>query len=261
MRETVGKKRGTLNKAAILVMLGLGAALLISSAFSVSSYLAIFGLALIFWGVILFYLMPSKQVPLTLLNAVAATNSANVERMLKEFDSTQSGIYLPPKNLKELESSLIFLPKLPKTPLPIPEEINEKLYSQKNTGLLLTPPGFEFSKFFEQELGRSFTKIDVEQLQALVSKLLVDYLELAEEVEINYQGNLITVQITNSMLNGVCQETDHYRPRMHTQIGCVLTSALACMLAKVTGKPITIKSETQNVATKLTVMEYEIIEE
>ena len=87
--------------------------------------------AIIFWGVILLYITPSKHVPLTLFNASAEAAAANIERLILELNLSERGVYLPPKNLKNTESSLIFIPKTPKTPLPTPEETNEKQLTKK----------------------------------------------------------------------------------------------------------------------------------
>jgi hypothetical protein len=49
------------------------------------------------------------------LGASANGSADNIERILSEFDLSEKGIYLPPKNLKKIESSLIFIPKGPET--------------------------------------------------------------------------------------------------------------------------------------------------
>jgi hypothetical protein len=75
--------------------------------------MAILGTAIVFWGAILFYILPVKHVPLAFIAASASSNVNNIERILFEFDLSEKGVYLPPKNLKNIESSLIFIPKVP----------------------------------------------------------------------------------------------------------------------------------------------------
>jgi hypothetical protein len=240
-------------------MLLLGIGLVVVSAFYASAFLAILGAVIIFWGVILLYVTPSKHVPLTLLNASAEAAAANIERLISELDLAEKGVYLPPKNLKNIESSLVFIPETPKTPLPTPEETNEKQLTNQKTGAFVTPPGSALSRLFEEELGFSFTKIDLKQIQNKLPELLVEDLELAENAEIQIQGNTVTLEITGSILEEICRQTDS-QPKTHMQVGCLLSSAIACALAKVTGKPVIIQNETRNQETKTTRIEYEVIE-
>jgi hypothetical protein len=246
------------SQIAILFMLTLGVLSVIASAFYASSFLAILGVAIIFWGAILLYVTPSKHVPLTLLNASAEAATANIERQISELNLSEKGVYLPPKNLKNIDSSLIFIPETPKTPLPTPEETNEKQLTNEKTGAFITPPGSALQRLFEEELGFSFTKTDLKQIQNKLPKLLAEDMELAENAEIQIQDNTVTLEITGSILDEICRQTDS-QPKTHKQVGCLLSSAIACALAKATGKPVTIQNETRNQETKTTKIEYQIM--
>lgn len=254
------QKRVNVNQISTFVMLSLGVAVVIGSMFYPSSFLAILGLSIIFWAAILFYIKPVKHVPLVLLNALAETSSSNIERILTEMDLTEKGVYLPPKSLKNIESSLIFIPETIKTPLPTPEETSEKLYSENKKGVFITPPGYSLSRIFEKELRTSFTKTDLAYLQVNLPKLFTEELQIAETAEIRSQGNTITVELTNNIFKDICRETDN-QPRSHAQVGCLLSSALACVFAKVSGKPIIIQSEIQTPETKTVTIEYNVKEE
>ncbi len=94
-------------------MFTLGLSLVIASAIYASSFLAILGLAIIFWACILLYITPVKHVPLTLLQASADSSTSNIERVITELNLTEKAVYLPPKNLKNIDSSLIFIPISP----------------------------------------------------------------------------------------------------------------------------------------------------
>jgi hypothetical protein len=227
--------------------------------FYISSSLAIVGVAFFFWGAILLYVTPSKHVPLTLFNASAEAAAANIERLILELNLAERGVYLPPKNLRNIESSLVFIPETPKTPLPTPEETNEKLLTNEKTGAFVTPPGSALSRLLEEELGLSFTKTDLTQIQNKLPKLLVEDMELAENAEIQIQGNTVILEITGSILDEICRQTDS-QPKTHKQVGCLLSSAIACALAKATGKPVTIQNENRNQETKTTQIEYQILE-
>src|SRR5208283_5067683 len=179
-KKMYAQKRLTLNQTSKLLMLTLGTVLVIASAFYTSSFLAILGTAFIFWSAILFYITPVKHVPLAFLDASANDSNSNIERILSEFELSEKGVYLPPKNLKNIESSAIFIPKIAETRLPLAEEITENLYSKQKEGAFLTPPGLSLSHIFEKELGTSFTKTDFEHLQLVLPKILIENLEIAE---------------------------------------------------------------------------------
>jgi hypothetical protein len=233
-----------------------GIILLIISSFVISSFLSIVGISLVFWGVILIYIAPSKYVPLSVFNAADA-GAINIERILNEFNLKESGIYLPPVNLKDVNSSLVFLPNCPNAPFPSIEETTDLLLLKEKNGVLLTPPGLSLSRLFEQALGISFCKVNLEYVQRSLPKLLIEKMELVEDITMDVGGALVIVNINGNVLNQICQQTNYY-PRTHRQIGCLLSSAIACILAKATGLPVKIQRETVNIETKTTTIEYNV---
>jgi hypothetical protein len=142
----------------------------------------------------------------------------------------------------------------------ISETTEEKLRFRNQAGLFLTPPGMVLSKLFEQALGVSFTKTDLAYVQQNFPKLLIEDMELVETAEIQTQNDKVTLEITSSILNDVCQETRKL-PRTHKAVGCLLSSAIACALAKATGKAVIIEKETQTPDNKTTRIEYQILGE
>jgi hypothetical protein len=239
------KHKASTNQIVAFSMLAPGIILVVISSFCASSFLAILGVAIVFWGAILLYIKPSKYVHLSLLNALAEPTTSNAERILSELNLTGKGRYLPPKYLKNFESSLVFVPERPDHPLTGPEIIDEeKLFSKNPGGVFLTPPGMTLCRLFEQELGVSFTKTDLAFMQRNLPKLLIENVELAETAEIQTQNDLVTVEITGNLLQQVCQETLKLT-RTHEAVGCLLSSAIACVLAKATGRVVTIQKEEQ----------------
>lgn len=146
-------------------------------------------------------------------------------------------------------------PTMPKGFLPTPQENTDKLCFEGKKGVFFTPPGLALSQLFEQEIGLSFTKTDFEYVQLNLPKLLVDDFKLAEKVEIQKRNSLIIVVITGSIIHSSCNEATS-KTRAYAQVGGLLTSALACILAKSTGKPIIIQTETQLPETQETYIEY-----
>lgn len=238
------------------MLLVLGAALVAVSAFYASAFLVAAGACAVFWGIVLLYITPARHVLLTLLNAVSKSNVSNIERLLTELKLTEKAIYLPPKSLKQIESSLIYIPEIADAKLPTPEETTtEKLYGEHQKGVFLTPPGLGLSELFEEALGTSFTKIDLERLRKNLSSLLVTDLEIVTSAEINVENNVIMVELTGNVFEYLCEQTDLF-PQTHRQVGCILASSFACSFAKATGKPITIQGETHDLSTKTLIIKY-----
>ncbi len=196
-----------------------------------------------FWSAVLLYISPTRRVPLHLLNASAESNAGNLERIFAEYELTEKGVYLPPKNLKTLESSLIFVPKEPQAKFPAAEETNEKLFSEQKNGVFLTPPGLSLSQLFEKTLGYSFASIDLERLCSVLPRLLKEGLDLVEGIQIQAQGGMVNVEVTDSVFSELCLEEANNQPRTHAQVGCLLSSAIACALAKASGKGVIIEKE------------------
>jgi len=237
----------------------LGLISLAASAFYASSILVFIGLGLTFWGAILLYITPTKHVKLELLNATARSTIANIEKLIANTQSSGKGIYLPPKYLEDPESSLIFIPAEADQTLPKPEEIaEEKLYSEKPKGMFLMPPGLALSKMWEKTFGTSLTRTDLNYLQYNLPKLFIKTLKIAKDIDVKKESNTVTIAITKHVFNEICQETRKHQ-KTHESIGCPLCSALACALAKATGKPVTIEKEEQDGET--TRIQYRIMED
>lgn len=240
-------------------MLVLGLVSLIGSSFSGSYVPAFIGLGLTFWGALLLYLTPTKYVNLELLNATASSNLANLERILSSNETSGKGIYLPPKRLKDYQSSLVFIPRKSDNPLPEPEETDQKkLHSENAGGILLTPPGLALSRLLEKKLGTSFTETDLPHLQKRLPKLFEE-LEITKNLSIQVEDNTVTIEVTNHIFKDLCEETKKL-PKTQEAVGCPLSSAIACALAKASGRPVTIEKELQNLDGS-TRIQYRLLEE
>jgi hypothetical protein len=256
-RENLFKQK-TLARAATIFIIILGIVLIVISIFNISSFLAVFGISLLFWSAIFLYITPTKQVPIEMFYGQAEVTTSNIERIINESGMTLSAIYLPPKNLKNVDSNIVFIPKESNIMLPCADEINNNLITNRKDGVLIVPPGAALCKFFEHELNASFVILGLKRLQAKLPKLLVNDMELAENVEIQSIGNTVILEISGSLFDE-CRQTD-FQLKTHKQIGCLLSSAIACALAKAAGKPVIIQNEIHNKEQKTTHVTYRMIE-
>jgi hypothetical protein len=238
----------------------------IALAFSVnynSSILAFIGLSLIFWGVILFYIKPGNYVEETLLDKTTLPSLINLNQMIKELGYKGKGVYLPPKYFKDFESGKVYINtrkdmKLPSTKKTQHEE--NKTFIKDPKGVLITSPGIELKRLFEKKMGMNFTMVDLQYLEQNMSKLLVEDLEIAREIEIKYENDRVFVKINNSIYQAICKEAEKLS-RIHCSLGCPLCSAIACALAEATGKPVVIEKEQTSDIDQTTKMEYRLLEE
>jgi hypothetical protein len=224
------------------VLLLLGLASLFTSVFFSSYVLAFIGLGLTFWGALFLYIKSTKYVKLELLNAASSSSLDNIERILTTIEIDLKGIHLPPKNLVDYTSSLVFIPARPNQPLPSSVETSPKeLHSTNPSGLLITPPGLALSKLFEKELKRLFTETTLSELQTQLPKLFEE-LQITKHMSLTFQAKTITVTTSNNVFKDLSEEARKLE-KTYMLVGSPMASALACIFAKATGKPITIEKE------------------
>ena len=235
-----------------------GVASLLTSIFYSSYILAFIGLGLTFWGTLFLYIKSTKYVKLELLNATSSSTLENIERILTTAGTNSKGIYLPPKNLQDNTASLVFIPTRPDQPLPTSVDTNpHRLQFQNPSGLLITPPGFALAKLFEKELKRPFTEPKAEDLQTLLPSLF-EALQITKNFTIEAKDTTIKVEIRNHIFRDLCEETKHLE-RTNWAVGSPLSSALACVFAKSTGKPVVIITDETNLEGATTI-QYGILE-
>jgi len=237
----------------------------IALAFSInytSSILAFIGLGLVFWGAILFYIRPEKYVKETLLNKTALSSLANLNQIITELGYKGKGVYLPPKYLKNFDSSKVYISAREDTELPSPEDIQneeDKLILKNPEGLLLTPQGAELVGLFEATIGTNFTKVDLQFIEQNMPRLLVEDLEIAQNVEIETENSVVHVKIENSIYKNMCKEARKLS-NINGSLGCPLCSAIACALAKATGKPVIIEKDQTSEDGQTIDLEYHLLE-
>ena len=257
---------------------------LIALAFSIiytSSILAFIGLGLTFWGALLLYVGTEKYVKQTLLDPTITPSLTNLNQILTELKYQGKPTYLPPKYLKDFETTKIYIPKNKNTTLPTPETIQQqenKTFLKNPEAALITPPGLALSKLFENTLGKTFIIVNIEYLQQNLPKLFIEDLEIAEDLEIRIEphkvakkiadsvsvtqlkNDIIHVKITNSIYTDTCKQT---RELSHVcgAIGCPICSAIACAIAKASGNPVTIEKTKCTEDAKVIEAYYRILEE
>lgn len=253
----------SLSRLSGMILLIIGVLALTISIIYTFSTLAFIGLGIVFWGVILTYIRSDEYIQGSLLSATATPALLTLNQTLGELSYNGKPLYLPPKYLNNPDESKVYIPKLKSSKPPTPEQ-TQKLESQNpsrnSQGIILTPPGAELVKLFEKKLGTTFTRTDFDHLVQNMPKLVIEDLEIATSLEITagtsnpeeptestafqVQPGLdrIHVTITGSVYKEMYKEMEQMA-NIYGNLGCPLTSAIACAIAKATGKLTIIEDE------------------
>lgn len=247
-------------------LIATGAVALATSIIYDSSILAFIGLGLLFWGIIFTYTRTEEYIKKALLDATVYSQLATLNEIIQELECKGNAIYLPPKYLRDPEAYKAYIPKQKEAELPTPEQTQTQEpqffidFIENPPAVLLTPPGAELTKLFEKTLKTNFTRVDLQYLKQNLPKLFIEDLEIAQNFEMETENNKIRVKIQNSVFKTLNIETEQ-PSNIYSTLGSPLSSAIACALAKTTGKPIIIeKQETSGDGKDLTI-EYRILEE
>jgi hypothetical protein len=226
-------------------LLIIGVLSLLGSLITSSTTLAFIGLGLTFWGALFLFTRPIKFVRGSLLDWTAISSYATIERMLEDLNYKGKGIYVPPypkdvylpQHLKGLKEMIVFISAMGVSEMPTIEEMARKEFLVKNPkGVCISPPGYGLMSLFEKEMRTDFSHIAIENLYDILPKV-VD-LGLAGELEIETENDSIHITIIDSIYKDLYSR-ERALKSVHI-IGCPLVSAVACALAKTTGKNIVI---------------------
>jgi len=223
-----------------------GIAILFLSVYFNSSILVFIGLGCVFWGVILINIKSSKYVKEDLLLTATPSLMKSLRKIILELGYAGEAIYLPPKYLNNSESSKVFISETEKNIMPLPYQIqrNDKIFIKNPKGLLITPPGYDLSILFEKTLNTTFTQKDLGFFERKLRKLIIEDLEIAQNIQLEKTENSVYIKIENSA----------YR-NMGT-----LSSAIACVLAKITGNLVIIENRETNKNGKIVNLYYRLFE-
>lgn len=242
-------------------LLLLGIIALVSSIPYSSLILAFIGLGLALWGALLLYIKPTRYMKAILLDSTAISTLTTIDRVIADLNYKGRGIYLPPRYLKEIKSGTVFIPSEKTIIIPPIEEVAQgKVFLKNPQGMCLTPPGLGLVNLYENELGTDFSKVDLNYLQNNLPKLFVEGLEIAEDLELNVEGNIIQTKIVGSIYTKFCKELRKLSSNVCSSFGCPLCSSIAIALTRATGKPIIIEKAEPSEDGKTIEAYYQILE-
>ncbi len=247
LKREVLKSNRTPSVRVGFALLVIGTLALVGSVIRTSVVLAFIGLGLTFWGALFLFARPIKFVRSTLLDSTAISSYTTIDRMTQDLKCRGRPIYIPPypeeaylpEFLKGLKEMIVFIPGEDTFEMPTIEEMARKQFLFKNpNGICIAPPGYGLVNIFEKELKAEFTQIDLERFYNSLPTIIVKNLELAKEIEIDAENDFTHIKITHSVYKDLYSQQLGLKS-IHS-IGCPLTSAIACALAKTTANIVAI---------------------
>ncbi|MCW3986011.1 MAG: hypothetical protein NWE91_06355 [Candidatus Bathyarchaeota archaeon] len=223
---------------------------ILSLAFSIyvtSSVLAFIGLGLTFWGALFFFVRPIKYVQSTLLDSTAITSYSTIDRIIKDLNYKGKSFYIPPypkdiylpEYLKGLKNMIVFISADSNASMPSIEEMAKSRFLLENPkGISIAPPGLGLLTLFEKELKTDLTGLNLNELYDSLSNTILEHFQLAKEIEIKPEKDTIHLKIVDSTYKDLYSREENLKS-IHL-LGCPIVSAVACAIAKATGKMVTI---------------------
>jgi hypothetical protein len=173
-----------------------------------------------------------------------------IDRIITDLKPKVKSYYIPPypeevylpEHLKGLKDMIVFIATDASTTIPSIEEMAKgKFLLQNPKGICISPPGAGLLTRLEKELRRDITKIELGELCESISQLATEKLQLAKEIEMKPEENQIHTKIADSMYKDLYRQENLKSVKL---LGCPLVSAMACAIAKATGKAVTIQKTT-----------------
>ncbi len=227
-----------------------GALSLVFSILNNSQVLAFIGLGLTFWGALFLFIRPIRYVKSSLLDSTAISSYSTIDRIIKDLKYKGKSYYIPPypkevylpEHLKGLKNMTVFISADSGVDMPQIEEIAQSKFLLKNPkGILAAPPGLGLLTQFEKELRTDITKLEISDLCESLPKLILENFQLAKEIQMNTENKQIHLKILDSTYKNL-YSTEKNLKSIHF-LGCPLVSAIACAIAKTTGKIVTIHQD------------------
>ena len=230
------KKKPSGNIGYILLTFGI---LLIALAIVNShSVAASIGIAITFWGAIILYIRPIRFIKKDILDSVVTEPYETYYKLFKEMGYKGIPQYVSPSTLWGLRNVVLYIPMSDQTSLPTDEQLStEGTIPNNPQAIKLTPPGLGLSKLIEKELITDFTTVSIEYLQNNLEIALVEGLEIVETFQMEIFPQHVQVEMKSTIFDQAIMDQNK---EDKTYIGDPLNSAIACVLARSTRKPIII---------------------
>jgi hypothetical protein len=213
---------------------GVGGLSLVSAVVFTSTVLAFIGLGLTFWGALLLFIRPRHYVRSDLMDSTALSSLTTIDRMITSLGYTQRGVYIPVDNA---EKAVVFIPAQPLKKIPNLDLVGKQTFLKDPEGIAMVPPGLALANLFERELKVKFSDWSLEKMMEQLPKLLIENLEMVQDCTIKIDGDKVNFTFVESVYSEFCNKL-RSTTKVCSSLGCPMCSAMACVLAEVTHRPV-----------------------
>jgi len=248
LKSEIRKARNPTSTKIGIIFLVPGVLSLVFSIFYNSQVLAFIGLGLTFWGALFFLVKPVRYVKGSLLDSAAFASYSTIDRIIKDLKYKGKSYYLPPypkdaylpEYLRGLKDMIVFISADSGPSMPSIEEMaKSKFFLENPKGISAVPPGLGLLAQFEKELGADITKVEMTELCEILPRIILENFHLAKEVQMKLEENQIYLKTVDSIDKELYAAAENLRSVY--LLGSPLVSAIACAIAKNTGKIVTIR--------------------
>lgn len=201
--------------------------------------------------------MPQKFSKEEILDESFFSIIVSLSEIIKNLNAKGNGFIIPSATLSD--EFLLFVPYIQEREPRILLEVNK--YSKQaimRRGILLKPIGFSLVKLFEKRTHINFSMTNLSGLAELLYHVLVEECKLITDIYIEILSNRIFVQLVDSLFLDISWKLHIESPKILTQIGCPLSSAIGCIISKITGSTVYIASYSIDKNKKLTEIVYNL---
>ena len=202
---------------------------------------AFIGVALTFWGALLLYIKPTRFIRKEILDSTINEYLAYYHKLLNELGYSGTPQHISPRTLWGLRNVVLYIPKTDQTQTPTDEQLSsDEVIIRNSQAIKLTPPGLGLSRLIENELKTNFSTVNLKYLQYNLEKAIVEGLEIAEAFKMESTESTIHIEIKGTVFDNAIQELNEDEKIQY--ISDPLSSAIACILARSTRRPIIIEN-------------------
>jgi hypothetical protein len=224
------------------VLLSIGILSIFLSDYYQSLPLTFIALTITFWGFILIFIFSGKHISTEVIDCIKASNILTLNQKIADSNVQGKAIYIPflkgayiPFHIGA-ENEFIYVPRRDETE----EIVIEQAFMRDPPGIRITPPGLGLADLMERKCKLNFREMDLDSLKEVLPSIMIDDLELAINLEVSLEGNLVHVKMEDPADAGLCKECRDMQ-KICPHVGCPLCSAIACVLTRAANKPVIIE--------------------
>lgn len=206
------------------------------------------GVASVLIGIMVLYLPESNTVRDKLATDSSLPSLLNIEKLLEDLELDERGVYIPTSGLDVSPKVFVPLVQTPATkrpPLRLTQSNRIFVTVGKNPedrGILLDAPGSQILAALEQAIHLDLTNTHLDSLRSDLDSGF-RALGIAKVTSLEYQDASVRIVMDLSALINLETKLRNLAPRLVSQVGTPIASAIAAAVSKATGRYVTVGSE------------------